>query len=390
MSATGEVKATTGVVIAIDDSGTRRLLKVGDSVSTGEQVVTGELGSVAIEFDNGLSMDLGRNVSETLSLEEALATENQIDQMEDSVEKEVNAEQQTLLMGEDYDPTDPTTGMEAPGAGPDGAGPTEDDGHSVVQNEHLAPRMTPESGFETIGIGVEFPELPPELIQNPITPVVAGTVAAVVPQPDPNPDPNPQPIPPEVSIFMTDELGIQDALIEGKFDSLGFKVDPVAGDIVTNIVISGFPENDGNNTSDWNITPFIDLPNDAKYTVTMLGGGPTQTPEGQWEVALEVNGAVSGEEIIFSLNLIPNQFSPDSKVPLQVATTLTNGTGGFEASSGVEVPIILVVADMLESNEVQNPTAVPPAVSPEFVDTSALLTPVTEIGPENSINVDVM
>ena len=353
MSATGEVKATTGVVIAIDESGTRRLLKEGDSVSTGEQVVTGELGSVAIEFDNGLSMDLGRNVSETLSLEGAQATENQINQMEDSVEKEVNAEQQTLLMGEDYDPTDPTTGMEAPGAGPDGAGPTEDDGHSVVQNLHLAPRMTPESGFETIGIGVEFPELPPELIQNPITPVVAEAVAAIVSDPQPDPDPVPQPIPPEpippepiepeVSIFRLNEAGPEQEarMQEGERANIGYRTDPGDGDIVTKIIISGFPENDApNDQPDWQILPRALNEDPLDYDVDFVEYSQT-SPDGLWQVILDVNGADPGEEIDFLLNTTAPNDVPDgtNSVPLQFQTTVNNSVGGF--TSTAEVSIII-------------------------------------------------
>ena len=96
MTSTGIVISLTGVVKAIATDGTERLLRIGDRVLVDEQVVTGTDGTIAIEFSDGLVMDLGRNTQSILD-EEMLNLEFDVKPNEDAAQQEVLATQEALL-----------------------------------------------------------------------------------------------------------------------------------------------------------------------------------------------------------------------------------------------------------------------------------------------------
>ena len=59
-AAIGTVKSISGVVKAITPDGEERILKLGDTVYEGEQIVTLDDGIVMLELFNGLLVDLAR------------------------------------------------------------------------------------------------------------------------------------------------------------------------------------------------------------------------------------------------------------------------------------------------------------------------------------------
>jgi len=63
MAAIGTVKSISGVVKAVDADGKERILKLGDTVFEGEQIITMDDGIIMLELSNGLLVDLGRNDS---------------------------------------------------------------------------------------------------------------------------------------------------------------------------------------------------------------------------------------------------------------------------------------------------------------------------------------
>ncbi|MFB3090903.1 MAG: retention module-containing protein, partial [Gammaproteobacteria bacterium] len=63
MAAIGTVKSISGVVKAITPDGEERILKLGDTVNEGEEIVTLDDGIIMLELSNGLLVDLGRNDS---------------------------------------------------------------------------------------------------------------------------------------------------------------------------------------------------------------------------------------------------------------------------------------------------------------------------------------
>jgi hypothetical protein len=343
MTETGQVNYITGVVIAVAEDGSRRILQMGDQVSAVELIETSESGAISIEFASG-ALDLGRNASTSFDNE----SENPLyERVTNDSAEEVAAIQQALLNeDETFDPTDPTTGLEAPGAGAETPVLFEDDGSSIVQTEYVEPRRTPDSGHETKGIEVDFPEFPPlELIQDPIQTAAGAAVAIPVAGPDIDQ------IPPVVSIYRIQELGPDlDATIRpGGREKLGFRSDPADGDTVTQITITGFTE-DGINTSrpDWRIqSRAIENSDDpsADYQVDFVSY--SLTPEG-WQVILDVLNADPGEEIDFLLNIRAPRGISDSEIPLQVETTYTNSSGLFNPSADVAIGIegVVVTADV--------------------------------------------
>lgn len=161
MANSGIVLAISGVVKAIANDGTERMLQVGDRVSANEQILTGDTGTIAIEFSDGSNMDLGRNTNVTLNDEifHSGRSQSVVD-----AQDEVAAIQQALLEGESFDPSK----LAAPAAG---IATVEDEvaddaGISIVDVKYLAPDATPYSGFATTGINVDFFEQNEELILN--------------------------------------------------------------------------------------------------------------------------------------------------------------------------------------------------------------------------------
>ena len=180
MASSGIVQAISGVVKAIAVDGTERILQVGDRVLPNEQIVTGDAGTIVIEFSDGTSMDLGRNASVTLN-DDALNSENapkQASQSADDAQDEVAAIQQALLDGENFDPS--KLAATAAGGAPAAGGGTEDNGNTIVNVDYLNPDMTPDNGFDTTGIGVAFEDPDADFILNPQSIVVPPVISVSV------------------------------------------------------------------------------------------------------------------------------------------------------------------------------------------------------------------
>ncbi len=124
----GTVQSVTGIVKAVAEDGSDRILSVGDSVFENEKVMTGD-GIIVITFSNGTVMDLASNSSivldeDVFNFDGELRTQNRL-----SAEDEVAALQDALI-DSDFDPT---TELLAPAAGTPAAGEIGDNnGHSIV------------------------------------------------------------------------------------------------------------------------------------------------------------------------------------------------------------------------------------------------------------------
>ena len=156
----GVVKSVVGIVKAVAEDGTERVLSVGDNVAENEKIITGS-GEVSIAFNDGSLMDLASN-SSTILNDDAL---NQDD--EPTANDEIAALQDALA-----DPNfDPTTDLPATAAGTPGAGSTGDSGHTITKVDYLNPEAAVESGFDTTGVSQEFlqpeEELPPVINDEP-------------------------------------------------------------------------------------------------------------------------------------------------------------------------------------------------------------------------------
>ncbi|MBD3634724.1 MAG: retention module-containing protein, partial [Methylophaga sp.] len=142
----GVITAVVGTVTATAEDGSIRTLQAGDRVYANEVISTGPAGAIEIEFADGSVMDLGRD-SQAM-LDSAVFNPNATEFAEsegDDVPDDVAAIQQAILEGED-----PTEAGEATaaGAGVEGS----DGGHDAVFVNYLNPEITPDAGFETIGV----------------------------------------------------------------------------------------------------------------------------------------------------------------------------------------------------------------------------------------------
>jgi hypothetical protein len=178
----GTVQSVTGIVKAVAEDGSDRILSVGDSVFENEKVMTGD-GIIVITFSNGTVMDLASNSSivldeDVFNFDGELRTQNRL-----SAEDEVAALQDALI-DSDFDPT---TELLAPAAGTPAAGEIGDNnGHSIVSVDYLNPKAPVTSGHDTTGISQEFlqpdEELPPvedepeKLDEVPTISVTSGMV----------------------------------------------------------------------------------------------------------------------------------------------------------------------------------------------------------------------
>jgi len=175
MAKFGIVKFVTGVVKAVSANGVERVLHTGDKVLPDEVIVTADNGNVVIEFNDGMTMDLGRNQQAALN-EDALVHQNPVEpaavQAATGLHGEVAAVQQALLLDADFDPNKAlraTAAGEAQAAD-DSAEPRPEGnkGHGAVfVVEYNDPTSQPDSGYDTIGINFGFPPPMDVLILNP-------------------------------------------------------------------------------------------------------------------------------------------------------------------------------------------------------------------------------
>jgi T1SS-143 domain-containing protein len=173
----GIVKTLTGEVTATAADGSIRTLQVGDRVYANELISTGQAGALEIEFSDGSIMDLGRNSQAMLDSAVFDPSSAVADASEEDVPDDVAAIQQALLEGED-----PTEVGEATAAGAGVQGGNE--GHDAVFVNYLNPEVTPDAGFETIGVNSEVDDYEDEqLLDGQPT---AGLVSVLLDEDDLN------------------------------------------------------------------------------------------------------------------------------------------------------------------------------------------------------------
>ena len=165
MANVGTVQSVTGIVKAIAEDGTERILSIGDTVAENEKIVTGD-GVIVIAFTDGTVLDLGSNSSVVLNDDVLNPDGEQTAQSRSEAENEVAALQEALANDPNFDPS----ALPATAAGPAAGGTDDNNGHTVVSVDYLNPRAPVEAGFDTIGISQEFlqadEELPP-VIEEP-------------------------------------------------------------------------------------------------------------------------------------------------------------------------------------------------------------------------------
>ncbi|MEO1929236.1 MAG: retention module-containing protein, partial [Gammaproteobacteria bacterium] len=208
----GVVQELTGVVTAKTVDGTERILQEGDKVQRNEHIITGDKGTVVIEFSDGNPMVLGRDFTVKLDAD-TLSPGNDAKPVGPGLEKAkvVVGAMQALLEDENFDPS--TFAATAAGGNP-AAGATADDGSTFVSVEYLNPDETPESGFSTTGISHEFLDPDGELILDPTQPLPIVSVEVKI---EINPENPPQTPPPTDGIPTEDHpvlLSGNDAIVK--------------------------------------------------------------------------------------------------------------------------------------------------------------------------------
>lgn len=334
------VTSQAGIVKAIATNGTERLLRVGDRIYMNEQIATSDAGAVAIEFADGSTMNLGRNVQFILDEEILRADVDTLPEDTVAAENDVRATEAGLIQDENFDPT---VNLEPPAAGLD-EGTGHEGGFSFIRVEFAEPRVTAVSDFETTEIGnirVEIEDIIiPELLLDPQQTEDSGLVDGLPPPGVETPEG------PIAAIFTLNEDGIVDAgpvLIDGDASKLiGFSIEPDAEDAVTSVTIKGFPENVDPTESDWFFgffpEPFDDQ---ADYSINFREvEGPIKSSDAPtWEVPFEVTGALPGEKVVFVIPVIPLDNIADNVV-LEIETTVDNSGGGFTSSRFGSVAIL--------------------------------------------------
>lgn len=172
----GVITAVTGTVTATAADGSIRTLQAGDRVYANEVISTGSAGAIEIEFTDGSVMDLGRG-SQAM-LDTAIFNPNATALAEtegEEVPDDVAAIQQAILQGED-----PTEAGEATaaGAGVEGS----DGGHDAVFVNYLNPEVTPDAGFETIGVNSTVEDIEDEQLIDGVP--TAGLVTVLLDEDD--------------------------------------------------------------------------------------------------------------------------------------------------------------------------------------------------------------
>lgn len=219
----GTITALAGNATATSADGIVRNLAVGSVVYLNDVIRTGAAGAVSLTFVDGTTMDLGRDDQATIDsrvIDAAAVAESVAD-----TDADIAAIQQAILEGRD-----PSEITEAPAAGAGVEGGNE--GHDAVFVDYLNPEVTPEAGFDTIGVSRDF-SVPEE------TTIVLEAEEAPVPPP-----PAPEDLPPQADEVITvAEMGDVPAPLLAALDALAsdlgeediglyklFTVDAVIGD----------------------------------------------------------------------------------------------------------------------------------------------------------------
>lgn len=200
----GRVSAVEGNAWArFRPEGRTRALQVGDPVYTGETMVTGKHGVLAVTFLDGSHFDMGSNTVMTLD-KEIFDPALLVDRLPTD---DIAAMQAALLAG--VDPAE----LEAAAAGV-GA---ENEGSSFVVLERSAQRTVPEAGFDTTGITAAGVEATPEAL-------VTRPEGQTVPLPPEDPEP-PEPPVDETPLARPD----QDYAVVGGEPASGFDGNVISG-----------------------------------------------------------------------------------------------------------------------------------------------------------------
>ena len=182
----GVVSQVVGEVFAVASDGSRRPVSEGDRVYTGEQLVTGASGAVAVTMTNGQQLTLGRDSSMTLDAQmlayrgesQAPVGETPPAAPSDADLTDVERLQAAIEAGDD-----PTLEGEAtaagPGAGAGGAGGA-GGGNSFVMLTEVGGALDPVIGFPTEGLpgGPEFPDAEPILSADAVPGIPIGGAAS--------------------------------------------------------------------------------------------------------------------------------------------------------------------------------------------------------------------
>ncbi|MFZ3184269.1 MAG: retention module-containing protein, partial [Pseudomonas sp.] len=138
------VKSIVGQVFALSADGVQRLLIEGDRLLAGDQVLTGQTGSISLELADGRSLDLGRDSQWTAEPATPPTPEKP------AVGTSASELQQAITAG-----LDPTTELEAPAAGGAGGGGAGGGGggHSAVVLDATAAQVDATAGFATQSFG---------------------------------------------------------------------------------------------------------------------------------------------------------------------------------------------------------------------------------------------
>jgi large repetitive protein len=139
----GVIRAVIGQVYVVEADGSRRLLREGDRIFSGEEIETGDSGAVSVSLPNGQTLDLGRNSHwGEHGLQNVTSPEH--------ATQDVAALQKAIADG-----TDPTQSLEATAAGNEAPVQLEGGGggHTLVQLDLTGQVVDPTAGFKTTGIG---------------------------------------------------------------------------------------------------------------------------------------------------------------------------------------------------------------------------------------------
>ena len=169
----GIVGTVIGTVIATAADGSQRNLQVGDQVFSDEVITTTANGAIEIEFNDGSTMDMGRDSQSVL--DSAAFTPQDTADIPADVAADVEALQQALLAGEEP--------LEATAAN---AGATEggEEGHSSVTVDYLAPEAEVTSGFDTTGPSVNFVDRIEEVFLGPGSAKISLSATAEITEDD--------------------------------------------------------------------------------------------------------------------------------------------------------------------------------------------------------------
>ncbi|WP_163337403.1 retention module-containing protein [Desulfopila sp. IMCC35008] len=208
----GTAMIVYGTVKAESVQGITRTLQPNSPIFPNDRITTGSDGMISIVFGDAArtQLDLGRMSDMTID-EDVFPGDMPVDIAEAAME--VEQIQQALLEGE----FDPTQDLEATAAGPAAGAASDGGGISSVRFFLTAEEVTPESGAETIGIGYNFLDPDPPVLDLEPTPIITAFAA---PPAEPTPDipeliPPPPPPPPPVVTLDINRVVEEEAMDEG-------------------------------------------------------------------------------------------------------------------------------------------------------------------------------